>query len=70
VVSGVVDCGWVTSSGLECLPLEPSLDTASDGTHTDRESHTQNNKVGSRDESVLPNTWTESGQTPILQGSL
>jgi len=24
--------------------------------------------VGSREESVPPGTWTESGQTPILKG--
>jgi len=32
-------------------------------------SHTRT-RVGSRKESVPPGPWTESGQTPILQGSL
>jgi len=33
------------------------------------ESHTLR-RVGSREKSVPPDTWTESGQTPILQASV
>jgi hypothetical protein len=32
------------------------------------ESHTHIAWVGSREESVPPNAWTESGRTPILKG--
>jgi len=50
-------------------PFEPRLATVPDGLQTGREPHPKG-KVGSRVESLPPDTWTESGQTPILQGSL
>ena len=49
-------------------PFEPRLVTVPDGLQTGREPHS--NGVGSRLESLPPDTWTESGQTPILQGSV
>ena len=45
-------------------PLEPRLVTVPDGLQTEREPHPT--RVGSRKESLPPDTWTESGQTPIL----
>jgi hypothetical protein len=45
-------------------PFEPRLVTVPDGLQTGREPHP--NWVGSRLKSLPPDTWTESGQTPIL----
>ena len=45
-------------------PFEPRLVTVPDGLQTGREPH--QHSVGSRVESPPPDTWTESGQTPIL----
>ena len=45
-------------------PFEPRLVTVPDGLQTGREPHPI--WVGSRVESLPPDTWTESGQTPIL----
>jgi hypothetical protein len=45
-------------------PFEPRLVTVPDGTQPEREPHPSG--VGSREESLPPDTWTESGQTPML----
>jgi len=50
-------------------PFEPRLVTVPGELQTGREPHPIT-LVGSRLKSLPPNTWTESGQTPILQGSL
>ena len=47
-------------------PLEPRLDTAPGGERKPIESHTHIAEVGSREESLPPSTWTESGRTPVL----
>jgi len=47
-------------------PLEPRTGTVPDG-NADRMRATPILQVGSREESVPPSTWTESGQTPILK---
>ena len=49
-------------------PLVPRLDTAVDGGHIPGKSHTQS-RAGSREESGLPITLTESGQTSVLRKS-
>jgi len=46
-------------------PFEPRLVTVPDGLQTGREPHLRQG-VGSRVESPPSDTWTESGQTPIL----
>ena len=46
-------------------PFEPRLVTVPDGLQTEREPHLIT-AVGSREKSLPPDTWTESGQTPIL----
>ncbi len=46
-------------------PLEPRLVTVPGGLQTESEPHPPK-QVGSPKESVPPNTWIESGQTPIL----
>jgi hypothetical protein len=45
-------------------PFEPRLVTVPGGLQTGREPHQQS--VGSRLKSLPPDTWIESGQTPIL----
>ena len=49
-------------------PFEPRLVTVPDGLRPE-ESHTHK-WMGSREESPPPDTWTESGQTPILSAIL
>jgi hypothetical protein len=44
--------------------LEPRLVMVPDGLQTESEPHPK--RVGSPEESLPPDTWTESGQTPIL----
>ena len=50
------------------VPFEPRLVTVPDGLQTGGEPHP--NRVGSREKSLPPGTWTESGQTPALAASL
>jgi hypothetical protein len=47
-------------------PLEPRTDTVPDR-NADRKRATPIRLVGSRVKSAPPDTWTESGQTPILK---
>ena len=49
-------------------PFEPRLVTVPDGLQTGREPHPEG-RVGSRMESPPPDTWTESGLTPVLTES-
>jgi len=49
-------------------PLEPHLVTVTDEQQTMGEPHLQG--WAAADESYPPGTWTESGQTPVLTGSL
>jgi hypothetical protein len=48
-------------------PLEPRLGTAPDG-NANRKRATPIRLVGSREESIPPDAWTESGRTSILRG--
>jgi hypothetical protein len=54
------------AAGKSSTPGESHLVTAPEGLQTDRRA-TPTSWVGSPLESAPPGTWTESGQTPILQ---
>jgi len=49
-------------------PQEPRLTPRPAGTQTEVEPHAVD-LVGSREESIPPDTWTESGRTPALPES-